>query len=821
MSKPDIEAIYPLSYMQQVLLFHHIHEDPDQGFVQVECSMTGKLDLQLLEEAIAKTVQRHQALRTSIHWEKIKKPVQIVHPIAPIRFTVNDWRPYTAGQQAEKLKSLKASDHANGLDLTVAAVSTFTLIHQHDEQYLLLWNCHHIVLDGWSAAIILKDVFHYYDHLSKATRADLATLPDYRSYLNWLQQQDITAAGNYWKQVLEGFEVPSLLASAPGGDPSSSKFSEKTLSLSPGLTSSLMAYAKQKHLTLSTIIQGSWAILLGNILHRNDVAFGVTVSGRSAAIPNFELVAGLFMNVLPARITLTENSAFSDWLVDLQRQQMESRKFEYVTLDQIQASTNWSGHLPLFDSLLVIENFPWSEVRAGEVIVDNLHGDFTSTYPVTLVVKPGAQVEFVFRYQTSKIPENLITFLSSGLNSIIESIVLPSDNKLSDLSKILETPAGLTKNTHRNGHDRKPALQKNDHISPRNSIELKLTGIWEEIFGLHPIGVRDDFFQLGGTSLQAVRLFAQIEKKLGRSVSPVSLLQNRTIESLALLMTDDQVQTWESLVPIRAGGSRSPLFCVHAGGAHVLFYHAMARHLGSNQPVYALQPRGLDGLADRHKTVEEMASYYVAEIRKVQPEGPYAILGTCFGNAVCLEMARQLQAAKQSISLLAIIDSGVYSQQEMSRPTPTENLKRIPVRYERFLKRFKKNAGKAIMGIFLARMTRLRIMLEKRFNFLRSRQTQSLYSIQKHLLHLHLQYTWAPYDGKVTLIRSSESTQNPNLDCHITQWSKLAKGGLDVYVVPGHHETLFEEPEVQILASELKKCLYKNQDAEIIVNEVA
>lgn len=809
MSRPNIEAIYPLTFMQQALLFHHIHHKYDQGFLQVQCRLHGPLEPVILEQAFSKTVDRHPALRTSVHWENIKKPVQILHPTATIPFSSHDWRADGPAQQAEKLKTLRTSDREHGFDLSLAPLSNVALIRVKENEYMLLWSCHHIILDGWSAANILKDVFNSYDTLIEGKPGSTPTLPDYRTYLTWIKRQDEERSRSFWKQAMSGFELPSLLATAgPGENGTSNEYRETAFALSGEVTTAVNAYARRNRITVSTVIQGLWAILLGRHLHRRDVVIGTTVSGRGAPIPNLELAAGLFMNVLPVRFRFPEDTPLAEWLQRVQREQIEARNFEHVTLDQITGWTDWPGHLPLFDSLMVVENFPWSELRGGGVVVNQFSGGFTSTYPVTVVVKPGPELEFVIRYQVDRIPEKLVAFLSSGLRSLIER-THGEEQTISELWRSVEV-AGCSnstiKNINRNGGAGGNHFQ-NGYISPRNPAELKLTGIWEEIFGRHPISIRDDFFQLGGSSLQAVRLFALIEKRLGRSLPPATLLKHRTIESIAQLDQDDQQETWDSLVPIRAGGSKAPLFCVHAGGAHVLFYYALARHLGSDQPVYALQPAGLDGRAALHKSVEEMAAYYVQEIRKVQPEGPYAVLGTCFGNAVCLEMARQFRAEGQSVSLLAIIDSGVYSQEEVVTPGPKERLQRIPLRYERFTQRLRKDPIGALAGIFRARMTRLRIAMEKRFNFLRSRQTRSLYSVQKHLVKLHLQYHWTPLESEVTLIRSSESTENPNLDCHVSQWSRLAKNGLDVFVVPGHHQTLFEEPEVKHLARQLKDCL--------------
>ena len=204
----------------------------------------------------------------------------------------------------------------------------------------------------------------------------------------------------------------------------------------------------------------------------------------------------------------------------------------------------------------------------------------------------------------------------------------------------------------------RPELEK-PFVAPRDALELELARIWRELFELDSVGVRDDFFELGGHSLSAGRLFAKIQKSFGKNLPPTALLGAPTIEQLAVLLRGKQeIPRWSSLVPIQTGGSRPPLFCMHAGGGTVLYYHDLARELGPDQPVYGLQAQGLYGEVPPHAEVEEMAAHYIREIRTVQPHGPYFLGGFCFGGVLAFEMAQQLRREGAEVALLASFDGG-------------------------------------------------------------------------------------------------------------------------------------------------------------------
>jgi thioesterase domain-containing protein/acyl carrier protein len=203
----------------------------------------------------------------------------------------------------------------------------------------------------------------------------------------------------------------------------------------------------------------------------------------------------------------------------------------------------------------------------------------------------------------------------------------------------------------------RPELEQG-FVAPRDELERQLSNLWEETLKIKPIGVTDNFFELGGHSLLAVRLFAQIEKKFNKNLPLATLFQAPTIEGLAeILRQEGWVTSWSSLVPIKPGGIKPPLYLIHPSGGNVLCYRALARLVGSDQPVYALQAQGLDGKGLPHSTLEEMATHYIEEIRALQPDGPYYLGGSSSGGVLAFEIAQQLLAQGQKVGMLAMIDT--------------------------------------------------------------------------------------------------------------------------------------------------------------------
>jgi len=351
---------------------------------------------------------------------------------------------------------------------------------------------------------------------------------------------------------------------------------------------------------------------------------------------------------------------------------------------------------------------------------------------------------------------------------------------------------------------------ESSYVAPRDNLERQLANIWEKILGKKGVGVQDSFFELGGHSLLALRLFAQLENRFGKRLPLTTLFQSTTIEQLAGVLRENKANgLWSSLVPIQPKGPKPPLFCIHAAGANVLIYRPLSRHLGEEQPVYALQARGLDGEQLPYFYVEEMAAHYIREIRAFQPEGPYHLLGASFGGLVIFEMAMQLLRAGQQVGLLAMLNTNcpVYP---LNRKVliHLSHLKHDPLSYARAVgqalqRRFGLGSGRSETKTADATLSKL--VEEPR---------QSDAALTRTILAiLEAERDYMPrgklYAGKITLFKACDY-ETDFMDNRLG-WEKLSQSGLEVHDVPGTHTSMREEPHVAVLAKQLAECLALQQ----------
>ncbi|CAG0937556.1 partial fengycin family lipopeptide synthetase D, partial [Thermoflexales bacterium] len=350
-------------------------------------------------------------------------------------------------------------------------------------------------------------------------------------------------------------------------------------------------------------------------------------------------------------------------------------------------------------------------------------------------------------------------------------------------------------------------------IAPRDALELQLVQIWEDVLGIRPIGVKHNFFNLGGHSLLTVRLLARIQHELGQSLPLAALFQDATVESLAMTLRRQnlQIKLRSSLVPMQKGNpNKRPLFFVHPGSGSVLCYMNLIRHLGPAQPFYGLQSPGLDDQQSLLASVEAMARHYIDLLRSVQPEGPYLLGGWSMGGVVAFEMARQLQAQNQPVALLTLIDS--YPPSNEREPDLDDNT---------LLVNFALNMGLPPQLVSFDSDPAEPIEFEERLRSLlqRSQQAglvppdlkpdrvQQLFIVFKNNVRAMMAYRPHPYSGAVTLLKASQPLDEQLLADDLG-WRKWA-GEVFVERVPGNHYTLVHEPGVEVLADKLKDCLHR------------
>ncbi|NET73537.1 MAG: AMP-binding protein, partial [Sphaerospermopsis sp. SIO1G2] len=350
-------------------------------------------------------------------------------------------------------------------------------------------------------------------------------------------------------------------------------------------------------------------------------------------------------------------------------------------------------------------------------------------------------------------------------------------------------------------------LQKT-FVAATNPIEQQLIDIWEEVLGVKPVGINDNFFELGGHSLIGVRLFAEIEKLFGKKLQLATLFQTQTIAELAELLTTEKnrlTETSSVLVKIQSGGAKPTLFCAHPIGGNVLEYYSIAKYLGEEQPVYGLQSIGLDGKQAPLTKLEDMAKEYIKEMKSVQPEGPYYLLGYSFGGMLAFEIAQQLYRQGDTIAALVLLDRR-NSQFKALRPSFIKSL-------EIHIKNLSQLDWKGRYKYFLNRVKYKYVYQGDYSEFMMNQWGDSIDSEYENVFRANLQamnnYQPQVYPGKLTLLRCRVQPLNQALSDDLG-WSHLVDGDVEVYPIPGDHFGLLKEPYVQDVAQTLKLCLHNS-----------
>lgn len=691
MTKAKVQNVFPLTYNQKILLFHHLSATDDSGIIQVRCTIEGKINQSVFGKAWDAVVKQHDVLRTSIQWRNLSKELQVVQQDANLEV---NWIELEGDHHPdESAKNYRLNDLRKPLPLHEAPVSQVTVLKQNDHHYQLLWTCHHILLDGWSSRLILEDVFRYYDQLMDGDELDFApsnpTIIDYYKAVE--KNSKHNEAKQFWKDLIDGQLFPNRISSFNIDHPSEQNFKSHEVFI-PG--NELQDIARKNHLTLTSLLQTAWLLTLLWFHQKNRVATGTVVSGRAYDFPGIENIAGLLSNVLPVIHHFQPDQSFVEAAKQVQKHHAKARNFESTNIDQIKEWYNWEGNPNLFDTLLVVENFVQDDIESQHLDVKNYESGLTTTYPITIAVVPGETIKLYCVWNENKVDGDLAKQLLFTFHKLLRD---NNEQSIDQISTTLGKPPTVNIK-----EDTQQETTRNFE-SATTTTELELTKIWERVLGIHPIGIKDNFFALGGNSIQALQLFREIEQNIHKTLLPSVLINHPTIHQLSKLVSDDAEEEFSSIVPLKVSGEKPPLFCIHAGGAHVFLYKKLAESFGKDYPVYGIQPKGLDG-GEMHQSIEEMAHDYFKEILNITKKQKFYVLGYCFSNVVCLEIARIAKEQNLDVEIV-IVDSAAlpwFQRQKLINENKRDlilrfgkNIKeRLASNYKNFSKKFRANKCK-------------------------------------------------------------------------------------------------------------------------------
>lgn len=441
----NVEDFYPLSPMQAGMLFHRLYApESDIYFEQASLTLRGELNVPAMERAWQEVLRRCSVLRTCFLWEGIREPIQVVQREVELPLEQQDWRGMDEGEQQERLERFLRTDRERGFELSKAPLMRLALIRRGEESYQFIWSHHHLLLDGWSVPLLLQDVFAYYDAFHQGRELERPRPRPYRDYIVWLQKQDFGRAEEYWRRTLKGFSRPTplMIEKADENRPDQKLSHEsEAIRLDSASSARLKEVAHKYGLTLSTVVQGAWALLLSRYSLENDVMFGATVSGRPAELIGVEEMIGLFINTLAVRVKVGDQEKATTWLRRLQQQQAEARRYEYSPLVEVQGWSEVPRGLSMFDSILVFENYPGEAKTKGRVSnfeISDFSGFETTHYPITVKAKSRQEISLSITHDPHRFDTAAIKRMLGHMQMLLEEFANNPEQRLFELQLLTE-----------------------------------------------------------------------------------------------------------------------------------------------------------------------------------------------------------------------------------------------------------------------------------------------------------------------------------------------------------------------------------------------
>ncbi|MCU1760280.1 amino acid adenylation domain-containing protein, partial [Pseudomonas sp. 14P_8.1_Bac3] len=427
----QLDDLYPLSPMQQGLLFHTLYEQAAGEYInQLRVDVQG-IDPERFRAAWQATVDAQDILRSGFVWQgELEQPIQIVHKQVQLPFSVLDWREHHDLNVA--LSELADAQRQQGFDLSQAPLLRLVLVQTAANGWHLIYTHHHILMDGWSNSQLLGEVLQRYSGHTPPTAAGR-----YSDYIGWLQRQGGQASEDYWAEQLASLQEPTRLAHVVASDANLSGHGDHFLTLTPADTQGLEAFARQQKVTLNTLVQAAWLLLLQRYTGHESVAFGATVAGRPADLPGIEHQVGLFINTLPVIGTPRPDQTVAAWLQAVQGQNLSLREFEHTPLADIQ---RWAGQTgeALFDNILVFENYPIAEALQHGAEQGVVFGDVANLeqthYPLSIAVTLGRTLALHYSFDRALFPVAAIERISVHLQHLLAQFAESAERHLGEIA---------------------------------------------------------------------------------------------------------------------------------------------------------------------------------------------------------------------------------------------------------------------------------------------------------------------------------------------------------------------------------------------------
>ncbi|MGB7201846.1 MAG: MupA/Atu3671 family FMN-dependent luciferase-like monooxygenase [Pyrinomonadaceae bacterium] len=441
----SVEESYPLSPLQHGMLFHSLYEQVSGVDIeQIVCTVTEELDCDKLRQAWQRVVSRHAILRTAFAWEGLPEPVQEIHRNVQFPFEEHDWRELSTEEQQTRLHDHLRDDRRAGFDLTQAPLLRVAVFRTATAGFWLLWTFHHAILDGRSYRLVIREVFEVYEALLQGRDPDLKQSRPYRDYIDWSLSRDLSRAESFCREQLGDFTRPTPLTvdrQAAKDQDSETGHAQFEIKLSASVTSRLSELALANELTLNTVVQCAWAILLSLYSSEEDVVFGTTRACRHSDLEGLESMLGLFINTIPMRVRVDRSHSVMDLLRTIRRQHLALREFENTPLVKIQEWSGVGSGSPLFESIIVFDRDELNtdmQSLGGKWKNRSFRAIEQTNYPLTLFAYGESEMLLRLVYDESRFDASTITRLANHLEKLSATIADKPEQLVSEMSLLTD-----------------------------------------------------------------------------------------------------------------------------------------------------------------------------------------------------------------------------------------------------------------------------------------------------------------------------------------------------------------------------------------------
>ncbi|MBD8524856.1 non-ribosomal peptide synthetase/type I polyketide synthase [Pseudomarimonas arenosa] len=814
----------PLSSVQRRLWFlEQLTGDGGFNLLPSAHLLRGPLDPSALGRALQAFVDRHPALRT-VFAPTADGAEQRVLAHLPFKLDVHDCGSTDSELAKAEIRQAVQAMLDQGVDLQRGPAFRCALYRIDPQQHVLVFIVHHLIWDGWCFDLLYRDLSELYQSELEGRSPQLPPLSiSYADFCHWQaeatrsprMQQEI----GYWTQHLQPLP-PALSLPSQHNRPAqwSGRGQSFKLEVDASQVQHLHALARSQGSTLFVVCLAAYAWLLHQLSQQREVLVGIPLRGREA--PELLPVLGFFVNAIPFRSRLDSHDSLSlaEWIREVHREVMQDLAHPNVPLESLVQALK-----PKRDAsrpMLFQSQFSFQDARERPADWGNLkHSRFDvpisgSSHELSLwCVELADRMETVFTYASDLFDETQARAWADQYVRILQAFAAASADQA--LSTIGATqPLAVLRRAEAAAPATVAALaqQSSDMLSVVRQV-------WCELLSLDAIHASDNFFDIGGHSLLAMRMFHELNQRTGVNLPLATLFSAPTLAELAQAFDQargagqreptstpiEAIDPWSVLVPINRDGGRRPLFFVHAVGGNVLNYRGLAEALGKDQPSYGLQSIGLDGQTAPLQRIEDMAARYIEAMRTVQPQGPYQLAGGSMGGAIAFEIARQLTAQGEQVSLLALFDTFAPASGPISGQAGAGLWRRI----SRSLQR---GQGLAAAGRLMQRWAHDAQAMWCRLRGQPLPHSLRYFVVEQVNYQAMAQYRAEPCSVSACLFRTLHSHRQDRRDDSLG-WSALATGGVQVIRLQGEHASFVEEPA---LASTFAEFIRSRQPAEVI-----